>query len=342
MLVAGVYVNQSFMPRYRVKRSIGKRSCLLFWSAMILTAVSSCGPGRVPGPAQVFSDDQNLGSGTAPADSLSCSVFLDATLSMEGFVEVSAKKQAAGTRYEQVMEGIRRALTTGWPRSNIEFQRFGTQIEKSPVDPVAALRPSFYENPDFKKITKIELPLEQAAPGKLVLIITDLFQDQSDIAVLIAALKQHAIGRFTVGIIGIRSSFRGEIYDITAAHYHVHYEGFRPFYVLAVGPTMDVARFLQEFRRTLNLSPPEIQMVMVSPSPVPIPFGFGQNDSGVLEVREPLRTASEFAPSNVIELELPRHRSGKPEFSASIPFGALRFGLTIDPNEFAWRVSSRL
>jgi hypothetical protein len=254
-------------------------------------------------------------------------VFLDGTLSMQGFV-----RAGPGTRYEQVLQGLERALVSGWPHSQIKFHRFGTKLDQIPTKPVNALQPKFYSDRNFSDTTNIDLPLAEAAPGQMVFIITDLFEDQSDVARLVRALKEHVLSRLAVGIIGVRSKFNGEIYDITPAGYHLHHNGLRPFYILAIGSTMDVVRYFQEFSRTLGLLPPDAQMVLLAPSPVAAPFKFSSDrDRDHTHTSRPLRIDRLVGGADVLGLQFPKHGRGNPQFTVAMPVALLPYGLLLEP-----------
>lgn len=62
---------------------------------LVLAALAGCGRAPLPPPTQVFAGDPDLGVGTPASDTLSGQAFLDATVSMQGFVEAGP-----GTHYE--------------------------------------------------------------------------------------------------------------------------------------------------------------------------------------------------------------------------------------------------
>ena len=88
--------------------------------------------------------------------------------------------------------------------------------------------------------------------NQLVVIVTDLFQDDSDITLLINHLKEKYIkkGR-EVGLFGLRSQFDGTVYDIgigegSSMPYRStpgNPETFRPFYLLVLGRHADIAHY---------------------------------------------------------------------------------------------------
>ncbi len=101
-------------------------------------------------------------------------------------------------------------------------------------------------------ITPTETVNERKKEGQLVVIVTDLFQDDSDITLLIDHLKEKYIkkGR-EVGLFGLRSQFDGTVYDIGIGEgSSLRYQSnpgdpktFRPFYLLVLGKHADIAHY---------------------------------------------------------------------------------------------------
>ncbi len=101
-------------------------------------------------------------------------------------------------------------------------------------------------------ITPTETVNERKKEGQLVVIVTDLFQDDSDITLLIDHLKEKYIkkGR-EVGLFGLRSQFDGTVYDIGIGEgSSLRYQSnpgdsktFRPFYLLVLGKHADIKRY---------------------------------------------------------------------------------------------------
>jgi hypothetical protein len=186
------------------------------------------------------------------SDTLSVDVFLDGTLSMKGFTVPGVT-----SRYVQTIQLLERAAQKGWDKGSVIFYKFGSRI-----DPIAgrayleAAKPSFYSSPrEFQKtyIEKvIDFPRGYVPPAggiitgdnlpngdNLKVIVTDLFQDSADVALLTKSLKENYLAKnLAVGVLGIKSEFAGKVYDVGPVNYTFDYasgdspEKFRPFYVL--------------------------------------------------------------------------------------------------------------
>ena len=119
-------------------------------------------------------------------------------------------------------------------------------------------------------IAPTETVNERKQEGQLVVIVTDLFQDDSDITLLIDHLKEKYIkkGR-EVGLFGLRSQFDGTVYDIgigegSSLRYRStpgNPETFRPFYLLVLGKHADIAHY---FDRLIANGFPKAQTIIFS------------------------------------------------------------------------------
>ena len=107
--------------------------------------------------------------------------------------------------------------------------------------------------------TPEEAPVLANTEGQLVVIVTDLFQDDSDITQLIGHVKDKYIKKgVDVGLFGLRSQFDGTVYDIGSGEgSSLRYrstpgnpETFRPFYLLVLGRHADIAHYFD--RLTAN------------------------------------------------------------------------------------------
>ena len=103
--------------------------------------------------------------------------------------------------------------------------------------------------------TEIVIPTEEVNESReehrLVIIVTDLFQDNSDINLLVNQLKEKYIENgLEIGLFGLRSQFDGTVYDTGMGEAPMPYrsnpenpETFRPFYLLVLGKHADIAHY---------------------------------------------------------------------------------------------------
>ena len=234
----------------------------------------SCNNGKSSGIPD-FQDDAADITLSEKSDRLVARIYFDATLSMQGFVVPSS------TRYTQICRYLESVIVSGWENGSVDFFRFGEQVE--PIDRNTYLnlsRTGFYENSRIFRETFIQRIIGYEAQlthdeveesgtteevtetatireetnnnGKvspLVVIVTDLFQDNRDLTVLVTQLKIQYIQKgYEVGLLGLRSEFDGTVYDLGEAPLAYRStpenpETFRPFYLLVIGRHADIANY---------------------------------------------------------------------------------------------------
>ena len=276
-----------------------KTSVLLFSIYLCLFIfLTGCDTSKsgIPDPPEPLSDLPPI------SDRLVARIYFDATLSMQGFVVPDS------THYTRICSSLESVIVSGWKDETVNFFRFGEKVE--PIDRSTYLQAgyeSFYEQAHIFRKTYIEEVIrheeqfvkvrgeagntpedeternvndtpEDVTEGitpkepeeELVIIVTDLFQDDSDITLLIDHLKEKYIkkGR-EVGLFGLRSQFDGTVYDIgigegSSLRYRSNPrdpETFRPFYLLVLGRHADIAHY---FNRLIANGFPEAQTIIFS------------------------------------------------------------------------------
>jgi hypothetical protein len=183
----------------------------------------------------------------AASDNLHADIYLDATLSMKGFIV-----PGSSTYYQQTIPLLESSVEKGWPGGTVTFNKFGTRI--SPLDGrifLDAGRVNFYTDSEVNLKTHIENVIESANTDNLTLIVTDLFQDNVDVNLLTSRIKTKYVTKsLGVGVMSIRSEFDGTVYDVGPNNYSFSYKSndedpstFRPFYILALGRHVDIERY---------------------------------------------------------------------------------------------------
>lgn len=268
------------------------------FSWVLVTA--SCGPA--PPPEEIFADAAYLCEVNSPNDPSPggprINVYLDASASMRGF----AATGAAG-RYVQFLRELRQALVASWGEQQVRYFRFGGAI--APMNALApALEPQFYDETS----SRIDLAVRQANPDALTILITDLCQDQADIASVLGALRGSRVlpDRLSLGVWGLRSRFQGRVYCLQPVVPPFDYRSsesarsFRPFYMLALGRPAHVSSLASQLAGMENV-------LILGPEPLLRPLRW-----------EP-RTV-EFEPEGAFVLD---PRIAQPS-GCGLPFGAFR------------------
>lgn len=185
---------------------------------------------------------------TAP-DKLDTDIYFDATVSMKGFTTL-----AAGNVYITLPDLLGDLCGS---MGEVKFYSFGEQIR--PLDGRSYRQftaPEVYT----EAITAVANVVDRADTSHLSIIITDLFESESDWSNVTQKLRDKFFANhLAVAIIGIRNSFNGEIFDVglNAAKFRYNSndnpERYRPFYLLIMGRDDAVKSFLRKFNERQTL-----------------------------------------------------------------------------------------
>lgn len=282
-------------------------------------------------------------------DTLVARIYFDATGSMEGFVRPSS------TRYTRICPYLESVIVSGWQEERVDFFRFGEQVE--PIDRNTYLQAgyeSFYQTDigirtSIEKVIWNEYPLVDPQPeietseadkteNRLVVIVTDLFQDDGDIIQLVAELKEKCIKKgVDVGLFGLRSQFDGVVYDIgIGAGSSMRYRStpgnpqtFRPFYLLVLGKHADINHY---FNKLIASGFPEAETVIFSQYLVSPLLSF---DGAQIEKLENLirESIAERPDSRLKEYRI-RNEDGPSKVSAKMKYELLPHVMPFDSNIF--------
>ena len=258
--------------------------------------LTSCGTDKDPGIPK-FQPDTSATTPGDISDRLVARIYFDATLSMQGFVVPDS------THYTRICPYLESVIVSGWRDETVSFFRFGERVET--IDRNTYLQvgdESFYQT-DIGVKTYIEKIIENEDPlvnpqmegsntlegateidinnmpeagveadsteNRLVVIVTDLFQDNGDINRLVPELKEKCIKKgVDVGLFGVRSQFDGTVYDIgigegSSMRYRSSPgdpETFRPFYLLVLGRHADIAHYFD----LLKVNNPDAKTIIFS------------------------------------------------------------------------------
>ena len=158
----------------------------------------------VPPPARQQGDNLSKIS-----DEIKINLFIDATESMKGFVGVGSP-----TNYMQVIRNLDSLVVNGWKKCSIVFYKFGSHVQQlNGRDHLKALDKTFYQQSGLSSDTQIDKVLANDGiyqKNTLNLIVTDLFQKDSDAVLLTKLLKEKCLTKgLAIGIIGVKSQFSG-------------------------------------------------------------------------------------------------------------------------------------
>lgn len=185
---------------------------------------------------------------TAP-EKIDTDIYFDATVSMKGFTTLGA-----GNVY-LTLPDLLGDLCGAMGETN--FFSFGEQIH--PLDRANYRK---FTSPDVytELITSVANVVDRADPNHLSIIVTDLFESESDWSNVTQKLREKFFANhLAVAVIGVKNSFHGEIFDVGLPAAKFNYnswdnpERFRPFYLLIMGRDDFVKDFLRKFNEQQTL-----------------------------------------------------------------------------------------
>jgi hypothetical protein len=188
------------------------------------------------------------------SEQIAISIHLDATPSMKGFVNYPAP-----TRYSQTLDLIDIIATAGWSggKSSTQYYRFCTKdLPMKRGEYIRAKTPGFYAGGGDFKDSQLKAAISQGGGNGISLIVTDLYQTNLDITSVIEQFKRQYLQKdLAVGILGIRSEFNGQVYDIGINRQKREYitgkdpKKFRPFYIIFLGKHQDIVYFFEKLKQ---------------------------------------------------------------------------------------------
>lgn len=239
-------------PLAYLPKRLHKRLLYVFVSLCCSLVVIACSP---PVQERVSCIAENTPINLQQSESLNTSIYVDGTLSMQGYVVPGAE-----TRYGQTLQTLESIATTAWAgtKSSVQYYRFGTKsrrIERSSYR--NALTPGFYGGGEDVSVAAIDSVIQPPQDDSLTIIVTDLYQKNADIALVQDAInKNYLVNGFAVGVLGLRSEFNGTVFDVGLANRSFQYntsglppERWHPFYVIFLGKIGNIQYFVEQFRR---------------------------------------------------------------------------------------------
>ena len=178
-------------------------------------------------------------------------VYFDGSLSMQGYT-----KDQPGQKnlYRDVIDDLQQISENVGNKTF--YHKFGSKVEPIKENEIAkATKPGFYICTDSQakcnnQETRLELPFKAAKANKnaTYVIVTDLFLSSkqlvgSTLSSLTKPLKSILKDGYSIGIVGVMSSFNGNIYDIPkkdGGTFKYSEAKKRPFYIIIIGDQKNI------------------------------------------------------------------------------------------------------
>ena len=183
---------------------------------------------------------------------------------------------------------------------------------------------------------------ESSKENRLVVIVTDLFQDNSDITLLVTQLKEKYIQNgFEVGLFGLRSQFDGKVYDTGIGKDPIIHksnpenpETFRPFYLLVLGRHADIAHYFDR----LTANSPDAKTIIFSQYLISPLLSF---DGASVESSNLIRkTFVDDQDTRLKQFEI-RKDSNPAKISATLKYTLLPHAMFFDANTFESSINAK-
>jgi hypothetical protein len=160
----------------------------------------------------------------------------------------------SSTSFCRTISVLEDAAKNVWPLGKVTFNKFGNKIVPlENRDYIKATTTSFYSYSEDFKDTLVDKVIEGAKSDDLTIIVTDLFEQESDINRIAAQIRdKYLVNGLSLGLIAVRSEFSGNIYDVGINAYNFKYSSgsdsstYRPFYVLVLGKQKDVESYYEK------------------------------------------------------------------------------------------------
>jgi len=249
---------------------------------------------------------------------------------MDGFARAEPEGQ-----YVQYLNDLGLALQRAWGNPSIEYYRFGSSIERLTRSPAyeAASEVGFYHGgPQFLD-TRIDRVIDQASPSVMTLVVTDLFQEDADVAQLLQSIRAKVVtNRLALAVLGLKAEFDGTVFDVGHSHMNFPWnsEGNarrrRPFYTLIAGHTADIVRLAKQLTAVSQIVKLE-NLVILAPVVVRSPL-----DWRAAKVTKPKGVAQDarvVADARPGALAFRTTRNIDFEFDASFPYNPVPYAPAI-------------
>ncbi|MCL2935151.1 MAG: hypothetical protein MGU50_00445 [Trichodesmium sp. MAG_R02] len=188
----------------------------------------------------------------APPEPINISLNIDGSESMPGYLTNGA------SRYIKTIQLLDRTFSIS---DLVEYYRVGgpekQKISRSKF--LEAIKEGFYyEDRVTSNLTGAIAPQKEGK--ELLVLITDLYQNQGDVTAVNQKIRQHYLNQegYAAGILAIRSEFNGKVYVVGSNRDNFNFpyntegkpiEKLRPFYVIFLGPYKHILYYFDKLQR---------------------------------------------------------------------------------------------
>ena len=180
-----------------------------------------------------YSDIDVVGIAAQQTGKIDLDIYIDATMSMEGYALNRA------TAYSEFLDQLEASALSAWKMADTKYYKFGERVRLIDRNEFLSAKnnPKFYQEQGIKLKTYIDSVVVRTDTKRLSVLITDLFQDEADVNIMVERIKEKCFAKgVMVGIMGVNSEFKGKVYDVPG-----NPKGYaldtkeRPFYAIMFG-----------------------------------------------------------------------------------------------------------
>jgi hypothetical protein len=228
-----------------------KKRLTVFLLSIILIVSTQTLLGCMPPKEESVGCSVTSNTSTSKVDKpLNIQVFVDGTLSMSGFTSIPDSNYINILNYLEILSSL-------WSKSGIDYSRY-TDGGQEKISIRQAQRKGFYIPNIDSKLASV-IPKPEAKENDLVVIVTDLGEKDQQVTDAINALGQHLDKANTVdmgiGIIGIKSQFYGQVFDVGVDNQNFEWDTrnkekdqWRPFYLIVIGSRKNILTFHDDLK----------------------------------------------------------------------------------------------
>jgi hypothetical protein len=151
------------------------------------------------------------------------------------------------SRYATFLSELEAATKSAWRDDVVKFWRFGAAADSIARTAFvnAPRSPGFFD----ERITGIDRVVDCGPPGRVTVVVTDLFQSAGDVNAIVARIKESCFqkGR-AAAVVADRSQFAGTVFDANVPAFRYASTAdtatYRPFYALMLGDAPALERLI--------------------------------------------------------------------------------------------------
>lgn len=232
-----------------------------FLSILLVMGLYGCGGPSKKGEQWNYSKDEISGSKKSSTKFLNVDVYLDVTTSMKGYVSPST------TNYSKLMDDIEATCQNAWEKTDIKYFKFGRSVLPISRTEFVSGKNSvnIFSDPQLSTQTNFAGALQNTNASRLSILVTDFFYNNSDINLVVNAIKDSCIKKnpnVEVGVIGLTSTFNGIVGDVSPA---VSVKGDRPLYVILFGEKQNIAKMFDVLKNKPYINGDQLFLITEKP-----------------------------------------------------------------------------